>query len=59
MNHEVEKWVGELRHLRSENEMLKENVRKLQEQLRSTYIRIERLGSDVDNLKTVVARNEL
>ena len=59
MNHEVEKWVGELRHLRNENEMLKENVRQLQEQLRSAYIRIERLGSDVDNLKTVVARNEL
>ena len=59
MNHEVEKWVGELRHLRNENEMLKENVRQLQEQLRSTYIRIERLHADIDNLKTVVARNEL
>lgn len=59
MNHEVEKWVGELRHLRNENKMLKENVRQLQEQLRSTYIRIERLHADIDNLKTVVARNEL
>jgi len=35
-------------------ELLKNNVRDLQEQLQAAYIRVERLSHDVHNLKRVI-----
>ena len=40
-----------------ENEILKNNIRDLQEQLRASYIRIDRLIQDLENIKRVVDFN--
>lgn len=52
-----EQYRRQLIAAQNENEILKENVRGLQEQLRAAYIRIDRLINDLDNMKKVVDFN--
>lgn len=52
-----EQYRRELIAVQQENEILKNNVRDLQEQLRASYIRIDRLIQDLENIKRVVDFN--
>jgi len=52
-----EQYRRQLIAVEQENEILKKNVRDLQEQLRASYIRIDRLIQDLENMKKVVDFN--
>lgn len=52
-----EQYRRQLIAVEQENEILKNNVRGLQEQLRASYIRIDRLIQDLENIKRVVDFN--
>lgn len=52
-----EQYRRQLIAVEQENEILKNNIRDLQEQLRASYIRIDRLIQDLENIKRVVDFN--
>ena len=52
-----EQYRRQLIAVEQENEILKKNVRDLQEQLRASYIRIDRLIQDLENMKRIVDFN--
>lgn len=52
-----EQYRRQLIAVEQENEILKNNVRDLQEQLRASYIRIDRIIQDLENMKKVVDFN--